>query len=207
MKAAKIIQIVCWSLLVVILVAVIVFAIARDNGAIFIPKPEIRLGDWDLFGDERGSGRRYEGGTYSVPTSGIKNICVEWVSGKVNIIPYSGSEISFTEACRSTLDEKDKLVYEVRGDTLVIKFRKSGFTISFGRSSRSKDLSLSIPEQLASSLDGLDINTVSADIISNGLITGSADFETVSGDIRLSDYEADELRVSTVSGIMEIEGN
>jgi len=208
MKTAKIIQIVCWSLLAVILIGVLVYSMIsgpRDPGfSVF----GFSFRDWDIFEDDdyQGSGRRYDGGTYTVPSADIKNISIEWVSGKVNIIPYSGSDISFTETCRSSIDEDEKLVYEVRGDTLVIRYWKKMNGFTFGRFNDSKDLAVSIPEGLAKKLGDLRVSTVSAEIVSNGLAAELTETESVSGNIRLSGFETGKLRSTTTSGSVEIEG-
>lgn len=211
MKTAKIIQIVCWSLLAVILIGVVAYAIINrsEDSEHSLLWPE--FSDWDDIrgnsgGDSRGSGRRYSGDTYTVSAGGVKNISVEWVSGNVDIVPYNGSDITFTETCGSPIDEDEKLVYEVKGDTLVIKYRKNDPVFTFGRVFDSKSLTLKVPESLAKKLGKLRVNAVSAEISSNGLAAESAVIETVSGDIRLDGYEAGEMKFTTVSGRVEAEG-
>lgn len=218
MKTSKIIRVICWSLLALFLISMLTYAIAyRTGGARHFSFPgfNIHFGDFSGFDDafddvfdedDSGSGRYSASGTYSVPAAGIKNVEIEWISGKVEISAGSGDSIEFTEFCSQTLENEEKLVYSVKGDTLLIRVWRQRTGIQIGSFGHSKDLVVTIPSSLASDMGSLDVSAVSADVRVDGITTEDADFETISGRISLGGMTADSVETSSTSGDIELNG-
>jgi hypothetical protein len=214
MRTSKVIQLVCWSLVAVLLLGILVFSIVRyANGRRLFEFPRVNFGNWgsvnitDDGNSEEGSGRYSVDGSYSVPAEGIKNIDISWISGEVNIVPCDGDEILISETARRTLDPEEKLIYDVRGDTLAIKVWEDHIGFVFGRFNISKNLTVQVPAKLAAELGDLRVNAVSADLRSDGLKAGYASLETVSGGIRFENFDAEELKANTTSGDIELDGS
>lgn len=176
---------------------------------------------WEDFGEgwewsdwaDTGSYDSYPGDSYSLAAAGIKEIRVDWTAGVVEIMPGEDGEINFLESSDRELTDKEKMVYEVDGDTLRIRFRdrSGGINISHG-----KKPMLTVPSGL---LEDLEVNTTSADlwmsslrledlevaatsgaIHLDSLSARSADLKTTSGDISLQQVESGKVKVSSTSG-------
>ncbi len=200
MKTSAWIRIVCWGFVLLILTGFLVC------GLMDLPFFGARLGMWDGFswwGDDKdylGDGS----GSYQVPVSGIEKLKIDWVSGRVDLKIYDGEEIYITETSNQQLNEKNTLRYKVSGDTLRIRFRKSG--ILFGHLP-DKDLQVMIPERLAQALKEIGVDAVSAKIDVKDLQAEEMHYETTSGAINLIGVGAKEIEVDTVSGDLCIEAS
>ena len=141
-------------------------------------------GDYTVWGEE-----------VRIPIGEIEKIEVEWLAGNVEI--FAGdSEFVFREASTRELDQKDQMTYQVKDETLKIKFWGDKHTRN-NREDNSKLLILTIPSGL---LDKLNVDTVSADVSLNSLEVNKLEVDTVSGNVMLSGLSALELDVQTVSG-------
>ena len=87
------------------------------------------------------------------------------------------------------------MYYLVDGDTLRIKFAKSG---SWDFKNLSKELEVRLPEGME--LKELAADTVSADISAKGIAADRVIANTVSGDISLELSEAESLKLNSTSG-------
>lgn len=216
--SAIIISIICGITIVCVVAIISVFGFLEHGVASFVPELFSYI-DNDALNYEDGG--LYSVGAAEVPTDSITEISVEWVSGNINVEYYDGETISFSET--EPKNENYAMRYRVDGNELKIKFCKSGILShnNYGKSSYGKDLTLYIPRDL--SLIELDIdgvsstvnvneiaaNTVNCDTVSgNVTATGSfseADFDSVSGNINLTSYEAPHtVSVDTISGDCKI---
>jgi lia operon protein LiaG len=217
MKTAKIVRLVCWSIVAVFLISLLVVEIVkRDkfNEGIF-PLFDGSGFTWGirLFGGSgRGAGRDndaegyVEGDKYHVPVDEIDSIEVEWISGRINIEPYDGEEIVFSEKAFRELRSDERLVYEVRNDTLYIKTLEKKGVAFFSNDGISKDLTVNIPAELAEKLDDLQVSSVSGDIKINDLKSGRFFVETTSGKIEMCGFVSDEVGITSTSGLVNLDG-
>lgn len=135
----------------------------------------------------------FNSGSYSYEDSGfntgdgkvtdeIKKLNIDWISGGVNISYHSSDDISLSEenlsSATTSLDDNLKLRYKVEGDTLQIKFCKSG-VIPFNLS---KKLNIVLPEGTA--FDSVYVNTVSANFTFDTLETAKMTMDGVSGEFQ-----------------------
>lgn len=151
----------------------------------------IRIENTSYFYENSGS---YSVGGASIPGN-IKNIEVDWISGSVEIIPNEGGDIEFFESEKKLRDEQ-KLHYLVDGDTLIIKFCRSG---RWNFRNAKKDLTMKLPKGF--NFDNIRLNGVSSNVSASALNAKELIIDNVSGSIVLGDSNiTDRLELSSVSG-------
>ena len=152
-------------------------------------------------------------------TSAVKNLDIEWTSGRVVFTSHSGSGILLRETADKPLAEDEKMQWQLDGDTLRVRYEKPGFRLfSFGKN---KVLTVTLPEWL--SLTDARITATSADMeipalraenlllqTTSGNITAAAavrraDVGSTSGDIHLTLTEpAESLKAGATSGSISL---
>ncbi len=214
MKTAKIVSIVCWLVTALILIGLAIWFL---TGNLFGFRTGFKL-NTPAFGIDiidNLTGPMNEVGTYTVPADGIDTIDVNWISGAASITPYDGDTIKITEYARRDLNDNEKLVYNVSGGKLEIKYISPSLRINM----ISKNLELLVPKSIANKLDKLNINATSADLnVSDfevklfevhetsgeseliNIKATTADVHSISGTIDITAMTASDLNMSTVSG-------
>lgn len=135
-----------------------------------------------------------ESGEYAVSAEGISSLDIAWIAGGVDITPYNGEVISFSETSREDLSARSALRYGVEDGTLYIQYCRSD-----ANDLPAKELTVLVPESLASGLGELSVSSISAAVDISGLEAGTARLSTISGSVFYSG-RADILYVSTISG-------
>lgn len=111
----------------------------------------------------------------------VDSLDINWISGQVNIISYSGSTLKFSETANRELDADSAMQYWLENGTLHIQFSKSG---SWDFSNLSKTLELWLPEGLE--ISSFEVDNMSAGLTVEGLSAQSIEIEAVSGKIELT---------------------
>lgn len=149
---------------------------------------------WSWSGWENDGSYDYPGESYSLSAEGIKDVEVDWVAGFVEIQPGDDGMIHFSESASRELTDAMKMVYEVKGDTLRIRFQKNDRNINIDYGKR---LTLAVPEGL---VEEMDVSSVSADVLVGPLQVRDLEIDTTSGGAALSSVESDKVKISTTSG-------
>ncbi len=172
-----------------------------------------------------GSGYHYENADrYTAgeteQAAAIRNLDISWLSGKVVIAYHDADTFTLRETSDRAISEDLRLRWWVDGDTLRVRFAKSGFRHGslFGLiSGQSKELTLTLPEGLelnevkivlASAglsipdlrAEKLDIDSASGGIGVTADRVGTAAIDTASGGVGFRVKTADTVRVKTASG-------
>lgn len=195
-KTGTIVAIVCWSIVALLLISVLVGSITGGFG----------WGNW--FGGFGIGSIDFGGGTYSVQgkyevdTKDIEKINIGWIAGKVNVEPYDGDTIAFEEGARRELEDKFKLVYEVNGTTLNIKYMSSLFSWNVP----SKQLDMKVPKELAKTLSDFTIDSTSADVTVTSITAKTGKLHNVSGETLAQNSEFGVLRLESTSGSINTSG-
>lgn len=137
--------------------------------------------------------------TYTEEATTLREIEVDWTSGPVKLEFYSGDTIQITETAKRELKEDEKLLLELSGGKLSIHWNSAWLDFNI-MPDDSKQLEIRIPEQFADTLESVDIDTASSDIVMQDLTAAEIRFETVSGDIEISNITAENLKLDTTSG-------
>lgn len=197
MKTSAITRIIIWSVVALLLLGVLLYA---------------GSGNWFSFPGISFTGNRsngynlysymddgwYVSGNGSTAAAGIRNINVEWVDGRVNIVPSDTDTITFSESYAGALEEQYQMHYYISGDTVYIQFCRSGVNLNLLRVPTGKELTVTVPRD--HELLSLDIETVSGGISLTAVQAQSVDFEVVSGWIDIDTLTADAVDLETVSG-------
>lgn len=110
-----------------------------------------------------------ESGEYAVSAEGISSLDIAWIAGGVDITPYNGEVISFSETSREDLSARSALRYGVEDGTLYIQYCRSD-----ANDLPAKELTVLVPESLASGLGELSVSSISAAVDISGLEAGTA---------------------------------
>lgn len=191
MDKYKRIQLVCWIIVLVVFLGLAIWFISGTNFASF------RGG----FRFQNLTGPFEEVGRYSLDSSDIDSIKIDWIAGDIIVSPYDGSKIEIVEYAQRELDEDDVLTYKTSGDTLTIKFRKSFRIFDF---MPAKKLEVLIPAGLAVNLEDFIVDNVSSGVDVEGISSGLFKIDSVSGKGIFTDIKADEISIESTSGSIEI---
>ena len=201
-KSTKIILMISICL---ISVGIVLSAIGRFAGA--SPRHILFDGLWNAsfrYGDDFDNDFE-ENNTYHVSDASINSIDIDWISGRVTVIPYDGDDIVIREKSKGKIDEENCLRYRISGDTLEINYFRQTAEFNFtGSINYSKQLEIKVPRALAKSLDELNFDAVSADLNIRDLHIASLDVDTTSGNLLGKNIEAKYVNMGTVSGYMKV---
>lgn len=136
-------------------------------------------------------------GAVEAEAGNTNRLVIDWIAGSVTVETYDGDTISVSEPEQEK--EKNRLRWRQEGDTLTIRYCASTGSGEVG----SKDLTVKVPADLASTLRYVQINTVSADAYVSGLEISELQFDSTSGNLEFSGWAWD-TEVDTVSGTAEL---
>ncbi len=190
MKRKAIVRIVVWSLIIVLLAAVIISAIAASKNG--LGGFQVGLGRFSLGYYRFGNSGEYQIGDFSADAGSVSEIEIEWLYGDVRVESYDGDSISVSED--AGLDEDDMLRYRIHDGKISIKYRKSGFYYG----SREKDLVVMVPND--ADLDELKVSAGVGELTAAGLSVAQLELEMVSGNAVLERISASKLSTESVSG-------
>lgn len=140
----------------------------------------------------------YTIGSGRTPDS-IRNLEIDWISGKVDISYGKGDEIIFEEMSKDEITDELTMRWLVEDGTLHIKFCKAG---KININNCDKTLKVTLPKNLK--LKEAEFETVSADITASELHVKDVNFETVSGSVEAGLYGARSIDADSVSGDIDI---
>ncbi len=106
----------------------------------------------------------------------VKNLDVEWTSGKVIVAYHKGNAVTLSETANQAIGEDMKLRWWLDGDTLRVRYSKAGLHLHWNLQ---KELIITLPEGIA---------------FENARITAT------SGALSIPALEAENLALSTTSG-------
>lgn len=194
MKTAKKIGIVCWSLFVLLLIAILVVGIVIGPQKIF---NGVSLWSGNIVIN---TDNAKEVSTYSVPVKDFDNINIDWESGYVKFYIYEGDEIQLIERSRKKLDDKEKMTYKVENGTLEIE-SKSSFGIRFFYfGDTQKILEVKIPADKLSEINKVCTSTASADVFVNDIDFKKIEISTASGEVSMENIKSENINIDTTSG-------
>ncbi len=125
---------------------------------------------------------KYTMGNADLEADKIMSIDIDWVSGEVKIGYHSEDTVSISETADKALKDETTMYYYVDGDTLRVKFAKSGKSTPV---KLNKELTVWLPEGME--LKEVGVDSISADVSVSGITAERGKFNTISGDIAFED--------------------
>lgn len=202
--AGAVVRIVIWTLVLAILSSVFVLCTLVHAGVID--------SEWLSFGVSLNlGGYTYDDADeYLVGGAELKgeltSLDINWVSGRIDIVPGDGETIVIREEYPTGIDSDDLLRYRFENGKLTVKYCNSRFIWGFGKNMPSKKLIVTVPADMLGSMQDVFVETVSADLTIEGLGAESVDVEAVSADVSMSDVVLESLDVEVVSGKVTLDG-
>lgn len=194
MKISVLLRIIIWSIVTVLLVAILVFFVTVKPSWLSLPEC-FCYSNSDL----------YTAGPGSVQARSISEVEIHWVAGSVNVSTYSGDQIVFSESANRQLDLNEQMQYYIKNEKLIIQYCKQIKFFGWTNLESPKVLDIKIPAatvlkniQVESVSSSVNIQEVSADIISTESVSGSACF---------SNLNCTRLDSKTVSGLLNVTGD
>lgn len=143
----------------------------------------------------------YITGSGSADASEIRNLKIDWAAGSIQIIPSDTDQITFSEEGSAGKDER--MVYEINGSTLTIRYMESGFHFGFF-SNPVKNLTVCVPADWQCSR--LEVNAASARLNVENLAADEMKISTASGECDFQSCIVGDLNISTASGSIRYTG-
>ncbi len=189
MKSNAIIRIVLLSLAIVILTGILVIGIWGNTVVI--------SSDWsNVFEQDLGENSHLSS-SGTADAGQIKNIRISWAAGDIVIVPGNVAQITFRE--EELLSDKNRMIWAISDDTLVIHYAKSqsflGITIN---DANAKDLIITVPWNWDARK--IEIDAASSAVTVRDLTVESIDFDGASGVLEIRDCTVGLLDVDTASG-------
>lgn len=158
---------------------------------------------WLMFG-RTAAGLEYpDAGKYTVGSSAtvsgpVNSLYIDWTSGQVNVEYHDGKDVLISETANRDLSEDDTMRWWLDGDTLRIRYAKSGIRITVNLE---KKLTVSLPAGTV--LRSADIGTTSGDIVAPYLAADEIHLDSTSGNIDAG-TATKRLSASSTSGDVKI---
>ena len=200
MKRNAIIQIILWSIVIVILCSIMASVMLGWN-----------LRNWrrtetpvETVIPDRIDIAHAEKETFS--PSEVRELEIEWVAGDILIQSADADQITVKEDGVS--DPKYTMVLRQSGNTLKIQFCEDtafGFGIHFNTPDITKDLTILVPKDWQ--LDSLEIDCASATVEVNDMTIREVDFDGASGTCEFENCTVEEMDIATASGDVKFVGS
>lgn len=194
MKKSAVARIVIWSVVAVLLIGILV------GSLVFATNPNITTitGEYENYRYDHEN--EYSIGNIDSISAQIQNIEIDWVSGKVNLIPYDGDTVKVEEFSVNDIEEKYELRWRVKENILYIKPCESTGAWNLANKIPTKTLCVYLPEALAANMNKIEIDTASAWISVTGVTATEIDTATASGDTWFEKCTVTNLNIENVSG-------
>ena len=189
-RSSAVVKIIVWSVVFCLLASILVAGL-NGNGIRIMDLhgiPVITLG-----GMTYENARDYSVGNATI-TDKITDLEVNWVAGKITVVPAEGEEVTVTEDYNGDNDSL-RLRWLVKDGKLTVQFRKSSI---YGTSDMTKNLTIAIPTAMLEAMGDVEIALVSGDVS----YTGNAEklsLKAVDGDMTVTGDVGD-LNMEAVDG-------
>ena len=145
-------------------------------------------------------GDGYTAGNATI-SQNIKNLDIDWTSGMINIDYHKENTVIIEETSKKEIRPDRQMRWKIDGDTLQIRYEKSGFHMFGLFSSASKNLTVTLPEETV--LDTARISATSGTVFIPSLSTDRLSLDITSGDIDAT-VQARSISTEMTSGKMTL---
>lgn len=142
-------------------------------------------------------------GQLTFPASSVRELDIEWLSGKIKIYPGNTDRIIVQED--GNFQDKYAMVIRRDGDSLKIRFFQEERNVIGLHSIPDKDLTITVPADWY--CNALEIETASASLEVSKLNIGEVEFSGASGACTFDNCNVDLLDIGTASGDVQFAGS
>lgn len=197
MKRNAVLRIVIWSVVILVLLAImcsVIFGIRGFRTFTTVASAELEIAETQVARLEPA------GSEVSINAREVNQIEIEWVAGSIVIQPADTDQIIFFEDGSPSQDSP--MVWRQRGDKLSISFSEDNkISFNFGitiNTVLNKDLIIYVPRDWT--CDSLEINAASASVEVTDLTIREVEFDGASGTCEFENCTVDTLDLDTASG-------
>ena len=141
---------------------------------------------------------KYSVGSFSYQSGSVKKVCIDYVSGDVTLIQSSNRTLNVTEPVGKLSDDQ-KVHWYLDGNTLYIRFCKSGYIGTFP--DNSKKISIEIPFGIE-----LEVGITSGDVtFATDVEATEVSLGATSGDFKVKTIRTGNFQTGCTSGNIHID--
>lgn len=198
MKKIAIFKIVFFSIIIVILSAILVYGIFRKSSGFSFGFTNFHYSNAKAYAIAKDE--------MNLEINGINQLEVHWIGGSVSITKSDDNQIHFYELCDDEVRENENnlMRYLIKDNKLIIQFCKSTWFVKH-KIQNGKELIIQLPSEAFSEveIDAISANIVYKDI--NLSSTGFLKIDVVSGNSLISNANLTTLKIDNVSGTINLD--
>ena len=202
MKTNAIVRIVILSIVFIVLLGILLAGIGLKG---FLERKDTSV-RWEASHSPSASDGEQMSEMYTT-SSQIREIEIQWVLGTITIEAGDVDQVVYQETPVS--DSRYKMVTKASSDELKIQYCSENAGLSFSMFGTEinvvKDLAITVPKDMT--LESLEIEAASAEVIIRGLTIDEVSLDTASGKCELEGCRIGELDVDTASGDIRFNGS
>ena len=202
MKTNAIVRIVILSIVFIVLLGILLAGIGLKG---FLERKDTNV-RWEASHSPSASDGEQMSEMYTT-SSQIREIEIQWVLGTITIEAGDVDQVVYQETPVS--DSRYKMVTKASSDELKIQYCSENAGLSFSMFGTEinvvKDLAITVPKDMT--LESLEIEAASAEVIIRGLTIDEVSLDTASGKCELEGCRIGELDVDTASGDIRFNGS
>lgn len=193
-------RIIIWSIVSVLLIGLLVGGIIgiRNIGSL-----NFKIFSFNTAADDLDN---MSTGSASLDKEDVKSIEINWLSGEIEIRKGTSDKVEISESKSYENDSDNAMRWGIDDGELKIYESKKAYQFfqffSFGSQSKSKKLTLTLPEDYT--LEEININSASADVTAEALKADFLDVEEASGNICIDGFSGTKADINNVSGKLEL---
>ncbi len=195
-------RIIAWSIVSVLLIAVLVWSIIAVKQSISSMNLwNLSFSDSDL--EMLTNKDDLVSGNADFNADEIKSLNIDWAAGEVEFVLANTDKITISEDTTSNNSDMNMCWYvNNEGELSVYATKKTLSFINIFNSVENKNLTVTIPRE--HHFDDIDISTASADVNASKLIANDVSIDTASGNVEISIFDAQDVDITNVSGYIDI---
>ena len=202
MKTNAIVRIVILSIVFIVLLGILLAGIGLKG---FLERKDTSV-RWEASHSPSASDGEQMSEMYTT-SSQIREIEIQWVLGTITIEAGDVDQVVYQETPVS--DSRYRMVTKASSDELKIQYCSENVGLSFSMFGTEinvvKDLTITVPKDMT--LESLEIEAASAEVIIRGLTIDEVSLDTASGKCELEGCRIGELDVDTASGDIRFNGS
>ena len=202
MKTNAIVRIVILSIVFIVLLGILLAGIGLKG---FLERKDTNV-RWEASHSPSASDGEQMSEMYTT-SSQIREIEIQWVLGTITIEAGDVDQVVYQETPVS--DSRYRMVTKASSDELKIQYCSENVGLSFSMFGTEinvvKDLTITVPKDMT--LESLEIEAASAEVIIRGLTIDEVSLDTASGKCELEGCRIGELDVDTASGDIRFNGS